>query len=145
IGINKNDLDFLYNSTIELIQSNNISINSKAIESIINTPLNQTITLFLDNNIPFKYTIIGDNLFEGYQISKKQENDLINSIEASNTSMEDLIVKYGTKVRYSEQGLIDYYLDLIGSNTSEDITDFNADEYNRLKFVDQRDEFFRAY
>lgn len=87
-----------------------VSNSSISLDKINNTKVGEVVTLFI-NNMPVEYKRVSENYFEGKQITKKQETDFINSLEATTISIEEFIEKEGTKVRYSLDEFIDFYLD----------------------------------
>ena len=87
-----------------------VSNSSIALNKINNTKVGEVVTLFI-NNMPVKYKRVSENYFEGKQITKKQETDFINSLEAVTTSIDEFIEREGTKIRYSLNEFIDFYLD----------------------------------
>lgn len=87
-----------------------VSNSSISLDKINNTKVGEVVTLFI-NNMPVEYKRVSENYFEGKQITKKQETDFINSLEATTISFEEFIEKEGTKVRYSLDEFIDFYLD----------------------------------
>ena len=92
-----------------------VSNSSINLDKIINTKVGESVTLFI-NNIPVKYKRVSENYFEGKQITKKQETDFINSVEATTTPIEEFIENEGTEVRYPLDKFINFYLNKLPKN-----------------------------
>lgn len=108
-------LDDALAGTVTVYEGLGVSNSSINLNKITNTKVGESVTLFI-NNMPVKYKRVDENYFEGKQITKKQETDFINSVEATTTPIEEFIENKGTKVRYSLDEFINFYLDKLPKN-----------------------------
>jgi hypothetical protein len=143
IGINLNKNSLLY-STLESVQ-NLIDVNQKNVENsnkegskvtessialrkINNTKIGESVTLFI-NDMPVVYKRTSDNIFEGTQITKKQETEFINSAEGLTiTPIDVFIERKGTKVEYTLEELINFYLDKLSKFNPFDGRNLNPND-----------------